>query len=388
MADHQSNRDATAGDDEDTTTAAGATMIALSVIVVVCRFYIRLKLKSGLKWDDWFILISLTSIITAGVLVVAASTVDPDSAWLSISQSDPNYVYTPGNETHLLLSWVSSIFYFCVVCAAKLSILFMYKRIFSVSPVFRRQVYLVVTIVSMYWVAIVLADIFNCIPFKYSWISSMSPAPYCFNFNLFWFSTGIIETVLDVVIISLPVSMVAKLHLSVKKRIGIGGVFLLGAFGIVTGAIRVWSAYLPGQRSPSWGESEVWSSIHAGVCIICACLPVCWPLISPLFSKIRGSSISLRDRWRSRNSHPSFERKSGSRQSREEYIHPARLYTPGPQDTELLTMSNTGISPSSGVNIAYPQPARGVSPNNSDDEVFVIQGAHEVQGYGHAGYRA
>lgn len=56
---------------EDATTAAGATMIALSVIVVACRFYMRLKLKSGLKWDDWFILISLISLITAGVLVVA-----------------------------------------------------------------------------------------------------------------------------------------------------------------------------------------------------------------------------------------------------------------------------------------------------------------------------
>lgn len=65
MADHKSN--------EDATTAAGATMIALSVIVVACRFYMRLKLKSGLKWDDWFILISLLSLITAGVLVVAGT---------------------------------------------------------------------------------------------------------------------------------------------------------------------------------------------------------------------------------------------------------------------------------------------------------------------------
>lgn len=65
MAVHKSN--------EDATTAAGATMIALSVIVVACRFYMRLKLKSGLKWDDWFILISLLSLITAGVLVVAGT---------------------------------------------------------------------------------------------------------------------------------------------------------------------------------------------------------------------------------------------------------------------------------------------------------------------------
>lgn len=65
MTDHEPN--------EDATTAAGATMVALSVIVVIFRFYTRLRLKSGLRWDDWFILISLVSLITAGVLVVVGT---------------------------------------------------------------------------------------------------------------------------------------------------------------------------------------------------------------------------------------------------------------------------------------------------------------------------
>lgn len=56
---------------ETASTVAGATMIVLSIIIVACRFYTRLFLKSGLKWDDWFILIALTSLIAAGVLVLA-----------------------------------------------------------------------------------------------------------------------------------------------------------------------------------------------------------------------------------------------------------------------------------------------------------------------------
>ncbi|KAI7775748.1 hypothetical protein LA080_006380 [Diaporthe eres] len=362
MADHKSN--------EDATTAAGASMIALSVIVVACRFYMRLKLKSGLKWDDWFILISLLSLITAGVLVVAASTVDPDFSWLEISYSDPDYIYTPANETHLLLSWLSSVFYYCIVCAAKMSILFMYKRIFSISVAFRRQVYAVIAILTMYWVAIVLADIFNCIPFKYSWTNSNSPAPYCFNFNLFWFSSGIIETVLDVVIISLPVNMVARLHLSMRKRIGLGGVFLLGAFGIVTGAIRVWTAYRPGQRSPSWGESEVWSSIHA----------------SPIFSKVRGSTVSLRDRWRSRHSPHSYGPKSTGDQSREDKDRSEGVSSPGLPDTELLPVSRRGVSPDVEACIAYPQQVRAISSSDSEDGVLIIQGGHNTERQRFVGY--
>lgn len=105
----------------------------------------------------------------------------------------------------------------------------MYNRIFSVSLAFRRQVYIVTTIVSLFWAATFFANVFTCVPLKWSWISSVSPAPYCFNFNIFWFSTGIIEAVLDVTIISLPVGMVAKLQLSPKKKVGLIGVFLLGA---------------------------------------------------------------------------------------------------------------------------------------------------------------
>lgn len=64
--------DASAGDNsnETITTAVGATMIVLSVISVALRFYTRISLKTGFGWDDWFILISLSSLLAAGVCVL------------------------------------------------------------------------------------------------------------------------------------------------------------------------------------------------------------------------------------------------------------------------------------------------------------------------------
>lgn len=172
----------------------------------------------------------------------------------------------------------------------------------------------------------------------------------------------------------------------------------------MTGAVRVWTAYRPGQRSPSWGESEVWSSIHgqsstslchpppasnptltprkkptAGVCIICACLPVCWPLASPLFSKIRGSTTSLRDRWRSRNSPHSYEPKSTGDQSRSDKDRSEVLSSPGLPETELLPVSRYGTSPDSGAYVTYPQQARAVSSSDSEDGILVIQGGHNME---------
>lgn len=158
-----------------------------------------------------------------------ASIIDPNAAWLKVAYTDPDYVYTPANQSHLKLSWISSILYYSIVCPAKLSILLMYNRIFAISSSFRRQVCVISVLLVLFWAACTLADIFNCWPVRWSWLNSLSPAAHCFNFNLFWFSTGIIEALFDVAIIVLPVNMVRKLQMSLKRRIGLITIFLLGA---------------------------------------------------------------------------------------------------------------------------------------------------------------
>lgn len=116
--------------------------------------------------------------------------------------------------------------------------------------------------------------------------------------------------------------------------------------------------------------------IAAGVCIICACLPVCWPLASPLFSKIRGSTTSLRDRWRSRNSPHLYGTKSTSDRSRSSKARSEVVSSPGLPDAELLPASRYEPSPDSGAYVSYPQQVRAVSSSDSEDGILVIQGGH------------
>lgn len=122
--------------------------------------------------------------------------------------------------------------YFGIVCSAKLSILFMYNRIFAISQSFRRQVYALSTLVVMFGIACTLANIFDCQPLQWSlptWVMATSPAEYCMNFNIFWLVSGVIEVIFDITIISLPVNMVRRMQMDLKKRIGLLAVFLLGA---------------------------------------------------------------------------------------------------------------------------------------------------------------
>lgn len=106
------------------------------------------------------------------------------------------------------------------------------------------------------------ATIFNCWPIKWSWLNSLSPAPYCINYNIFWLITGIIEAVFDVIIIVLPIKQVLTLQLSTRKKIALASVFLLGACGIITGIVKAIEGWAPGKRSPHWDKTEIWSSVH------------------------------------------------------------------------------------------------------------------------------
>jgi hypothetical protein len=132
--------------------------------------------------------------------------------------------------------------YFSVVTAIKVSILLMYRRLFSVDASFRLHSLILGIVVFVFWVAASLATVFNCNPVKYNWIGLVLEE-HCFNFNVFWMVTGSVEVVIDTVILALPVRLVLRLELSRKQKASIVFVFLLGS-------LYAYSFFLPLHISP------------------------------------------------------------------------------------------------------------------------------------------
>jgi hypothetical protein len=145
------------------------------------------------------------------------------------SNTDVNYVYTPADIEYTKLSFIATTIYFTIVSSTKLSILFMYRRLFGVNASFRRQVIVVAVVVVGFWIGTTVSDLLNCIPLDWTWRNSLDDPRYCFNYNIFWLTAGIVEAVIDIVIIVLPIRVVLRLHLDRSKKIAIAGVFLLGA---------------------------------------------------------------------------------------------------------------------------------------------------------------
>lgn len=145
---------------------------------------------------------------------------------MAVDNSAQGFDY-PSHVTFLKLCFLTSLLYFSMISAIKLSILLMYCRIFSVDAAFRVQSLLLGIVVVMFWLATTVATLANCIPIKYSWISLSDPA-HCFNFNIFWMATGALEVVIDTMILALPVRMVLGLQLSYKRKVFLLFIFLLG----------------------------------------------------------------------------------------------------------------------------------------------------------------
>lgn len=137
-------------------------------------------------------------------------------------------MFTPTDVLYAKLCFFSVNLYYSVSSAIKLSILLMYGRIFSISASFRHSVAITAALVVGFWIGCTVADLLICIPLERAWLNNLYDPRYCFNFNIFWLTTGIVEVILDVIIIILPIRVLLGLQLSKGKKIAVLGVFLLG----------------------------------------------------------------------------------------------------------------------------------------------------------------
>lgn len=62
---------------------------------------------------------------------------------------------------------------------------------------------------------------------------------------------------------------------------------------LVTGILRVAYSYVPGSRVPSYAGAELWSIVHIGMGVVCACLPPLWPLLVRASTSLAAVSSSI-----------------------------------------------------------------------------------------------
>ncbi|GAW21619.1 hypothetical protein ANO14919_111420 [Xylariales sp. No.14919] len=326
------------------TIGLGVAIAVLGIVVVGLRFYTRYNKQAGLKWDDWLILVSLLLALATDVLVVYSNSLYPNTD--DPTEADDLDVEVENGPEDIIsnqFSFAATVLYFSITSTTKLSILLLYNRLFSVSAMFRRQIIILSIVVIGYGLGSTIAHTLSCVPLEYYWDRGGADPRFCFNYNIFWFATGICEALIDVLILLLPIAVVAKLQLSTKKKVAMGSVFVFGAFVIVSGLLKAVYGFDPGSRLPSFDNTLLWSTVHTGTGIICACLPVCWPVFVSLGDWLLACSNSVKPRGRSHTGRGWSRLRMGSAHKRSVSRHGTHLGTD--ERFRILSLDRAAMEP-------------------------------------------
>ncbi|KAF6237601.1 hypothetical protein HO173_004491 [Letharia columbiana] len=244
--------------------------LAIAYTAVFLRYKSRRIARITLEADDWCI--GLALITTTCFIIVYYLGMKYGMGRHEILITDPK-------------AWVitivsTQVLYSISICTIKLSILFLYDRIFGIpKPMFRHILRAMGGFVIAYSVAGTLGTILQCVPLSDLWKPPSNGPPVCIDFGTLVITTGVLNIVTDITILSLPIPLVWGLQVSKPRRWQLVTVFSLGGLVCVISIIRLFFLRV-GMWDASYDDvrGTTLSAIECCVGILSACLPTYRPL--------------------------------------------------------------------------------------------------------------
>lgn len=122
--------------------------------------------------------------------------------------------------------------YSAVCCAAKVSILFFYRRVFMASHAdlsLRIGIYLGFFLTLSYPIIICVTMATACKPASYFWNQFGGASGTCIDTDTFFLALGIINMLNDIVVLLIPFPQIAKLQMNRRKKVAISGILAVGS---------------------------------------------------------------------------------------------------------------------------------------------------------------
>ena len=130
------------------------------------------------------------------------------------------------------LGFPANILYTITWPTIKISILCLYRRIFFVVSGFRRFTEAFIGVLMAFILSTILVDIFSCHPVQKAW--KPLTEGHCINSTLLFKTTAGINVAFDVIILLSPLPLVWKLKSSLRLKIGLTFVFVLGGMCVLS----------------------------------------------------------------------------------------------------------------------------------------------------------
>jgi len=258
-------------------------------------------------------------------------------------------------KTYLKLAWSLNVLYAISLTSVKISILCLYLRALRYSYVtLATKIILVVVILTHLWI---IASLFTvCVPLDAFWDRSkfQKGSTYCHTFAVYWSHSGI-NIATDFLIFVLPLTVLRKLRIRRRRKVALGGVFLLAFLVCIISLVRTLQ-FIHGMGAADRGTVIIgcWTMAEVNIAVICACLTTINPVLARWFPRL----------WAEESDDATPNEGQGV-----DTIGHARRERRNPEDTELAWESQTSAweSGSKGSSMLQPSSVEmvGVKPKES-----------------------
>ncbi|KAI9725829.1 MAG: hypothetical protein M1828_002458 [Chrysothrix sp. TS-e1954] len=240
------------GDRRPGVIAAAVTLIVISTIAVLGRLWHRI-VEWRFWWDDAAVL----------ALLIIANVVSSISIWwttlgFGLHQSAVNPTKLP---TLIVAQAIVLAFYETGITLLKLAALTTYARVFKINTVFRRVLVGIGIFVVVWWLVLEIEPWAKCRP-AVKYVRPETKGHCGATGDQWGICLAFINVSLDIIILVLPMPLVWKLQMKIKRKLQVSGIFFLGYCSAILSFARfVIITHDPNIISPRDNKDLTWTLV-------------------------------------------------------------------------------------------------------------------------------
>ncbi|KAF2635614.1 hypothetical protein P280DRAFT_411315 [Massarina eburnea CBS 473.64] len=265
------------------------TFLGIALTAVSLRMFVRLRAKIW-GWDDLFVILAAIT-VTGGSIITCIMPHDGLGTHFYL-------LGTQGRMDYFRHVWATNITYAISAPCIKIAILIQYIRLFGNQHLVARKLAIgLLSFIAVWGVTFSLLAIFSCNPVEKNWnfdvegtcIGWGSKVPT--EFFAMFVGHSASNTFLDILTLLLPVPFFKHVRMTGKGKAGLLTLFSMGGIVVTLAAARVVSLCIKRAGTvpifdPTFATPTVYifSVLEINVAIMCASIPIFWPLVAALTS--------------------------------------------------------------------------------------------------------
>ncbi|KAJ5379165.1 hypothetical protein N7509_012284 [Penicillium cosmopolitanum] len=268
-------------------------LLSIALFTIIVRIFVRWKLvgPANFQLDDY--LMPLAGVVfileTVAAYLVVANYEGLTNSYMtneereSIDPSSREWYNRVAGSKIQIIGWS---LYTAILWLVKISLAIFYSRLTTGLQSLPTRVRIAYVILGVTWIATQLSLLLSCQPFHAFWQVAPNPGKYCqpTNSPVYVLVVMILNIATDIYLLSIPLPLLWKVNISLKRKIPLLALFSGAAFVITASIIRGVTIMSSGPNGAASGSQ--WACRETFVSIIVSNLPIIQPLLRKGFKKI------------------------------------------------------------------------------------------------------